>query len=137
MSLGSTSLVTGSCGAAKTMMSGPPKTNDHVPVLGATVRLPDGLLHILLLHQTFIVQRGRHHEPEGHSGRVLAHDDVRNPGEFPRDNKHNIRVVKYSGTVTHDHCRDIKRIMFQLLLLTHLHKNHTMLRFLSKFKARK
>lgn len=85
-----------------------------IPILRGAVRLPDSLLHIFPFHQAWSVLRGRHHEPEGHPGRVVAQDDVLNPGEFPPDSKHNVRLVKGSETMTQGCCSD--RIAFCLLL---------------------
>lgn len=66
----------------------------HFPILRGAVRLPDSLLHIFLSHKARRVPGGRHHEPERHSGRFVAQDDVLNPGEIPPDSKHNVRLVK-------------------------------------------
>lgn len=55
--------------------------------------LPDSLLHMDLLYHVSRVIRWRHHEPEWHSGSLIAHHDVLHPGEVPPHNKTKFRVV--------------------------------------------
>lgn len=49
--------------------------------------LPHSLLHISSRHKAWRVLQRCHHEPERHSGRLIADDDVWHAGEVPRHNK--------------------------------------------------
>ena len=49
--------------------------------------LPHSLLHASSRHEAWRVLQWCHHEPERHSGRLIADDDVWHTGEVPQDDK--------------------------------------------------